>query len=443
VNNPQLVDAVPLVRRSSVGVFLAFCIAQSISLFGSELTGFGLAMRFYERTHSVALNGLIVAAAMMPQILAAPFVGVFVDRGDRRVPLLVGYAAGALCTVLMLIVLGGPWAESFTVVATIVALNSCAHAAELAVLSASTASLIAREQRGRANGVVQLAVALPQVLAPTAASVLLPLITLRGLVLLELATALAAFSVVLVLRVPSPRSEPCQGPGAFSMRELSFGWRFISSHAGLMRLAALVATIHFNLGFITALLTPLVLGFSDARGVGFVLSVSGAGIIAGGICMAVWGGPQRRVSGVLAIAVTQSVMLVAAASCHSVSSVACVGFVGLFLMPIMAGSSEAVWQRKVATEVQGRVFSFRLLLNGSAFVSALLLSGLVVDRALEPAMHSGGSLSGLLGPWIGVGAGRGSAAALLFTAALSLLLVAVLGLSPRLRLLESELPDRA
>jgi hypothetical protein len=117
---------------------------------------------------------------------------------------------------------------------------------------------------------------------------------------------------------------------------------------------------------------------------------------------------------------------------------------GLFFqlsMPIMAASSQALWQTKTAPEVQGRVFSMRRLIAQFTAPLGTLIAGPLVDQWLQPAMEPGGALAGSLGSLIGVGGGRGAAVVFLFAGIFVLLSsIAFLG-SPRLRNVDTEIPD--
>ncbi len=113
----------------------------------------------------------------------------------------------------------------------------------------------------------------------------------------------------------------------------------------------------------------------------------------------------------------------------------------LFTLPIMNGSSQAIWQRKVVPDIQGRVFSIRKMLAFSSLPIAQFLAGPLAEAVFEPALMAGGPLAGSVGAIIGVGPGRGMG--LMFVlAGLLLIIKTMIGIAyPRLRRLEAELPD--
>ena len=83
-------------------------------------------------------------------------------------------------------------------------------------------------------------------------------------------------------------------------------------------------------------------------------------------------------------------------------------FILLFSVPLGGGVSQAMFQVKIAPDVQGRVFAIRAMISRSMMPLAFLIAGPLADRVLGPLMASDGALgSGKLGNLLGSGAGRG------------------------------------
>lgn len=100
-----------------------------------------------------------------------------------------------------------------------------------------------------------------------------------------------------------------------------------------------------------------------------------------------------------------------------------------------------IWQSKVASDVQGRVFAIRGAIVLATPPIASLVAGPLADRVFEPLLAVNGPLAGSVGQITGVGPGRGIGL-LLISMGLLLVLASVVGyLYPRLRLVEEELPD--
>ena len=116
-------------------------------------------------------------------------------------------------------------------------------------------------------------------------------------------------------------------------------------------------------------------------------------------------------------------------------------FFGALFSPVINGSNQAIWQAKVAPDVQGRVFATRRLIAWLVTPVAQLLAGPLADKVLEPAMSAGGNLAPLFGGIIGTGPGAGISLMFIITG----FLAAMAGLAgyffPAIRNAEDILPD--
>jgi hypothetical protein len=164
-------------------------------------------------------------------------------------------------------------------------------------------------------------------------------------------------------------------------------------------------------------------------------------MLAGGLVMSVWGGPRRRVAGILALLLLQGIVLPLGGLRASALLIAAGAFMYLFAAQIVNGSSQVLWQSKVAPDRQGRVFAVRRMVAWSTLPLAYLIAGPLADHVFEPLLMAGGPLAGSVGRVIGIGHGRGVALMLVVIGVFIALSVAVASRSPRLIHLESELPD--
>jgi DHA3 family macrolide efflux protein-like MFS transporter len=111
------------------------------------------------------------------------------------------------------------------------------------------------------------------------------------------------------------------------------------------------------------------------------------------------------------------------------------------ISPVLNGCNQAIWQAKVAPDVQGRVFTARLVIAWLAQPISLALAGPLVDLVLEPAMARGGGLALTFGWLVGTGAGSGMGL-LLVAAGLAMALVGIGGYQfAAVRNAEDILPD--
>jgi MFS transporter, DHA3 family, macrolide efflux protein len=126
---------------------------------------------------------------------------------------------------------------------------------------------------------------------------------------------------------------------------------------------------------------------------------------------------------------------------ESAPLVAATAFVFMCGFPIVNACSQAIWQSKVAPDVQGRVFAIRQMVALSAIPLAQLAAGPLSDLVFRPLLAAGGPLADTVGRILGVGPGRGIALLFMALGVFNLLVLWKAWSSPRLRRVEDELPD--
>jgi DHA3 family macrolide efflux protein-like MFS transporter len=430
----------PDVRRG-MATFLVVWAGQVVSVLGSYLTGFALAVGIYQQTGSATFFALITLVTTLPGMLLLPLAGALVDRWDRRWAMILSDSgAGAATLALALLI----WRDHLQLwhVYVLMSIISSFSALRWPAFTAATTLMVPGRHLGRANGLTQLSDATAQILAPLVAGALLMSIGRQGVVLLDFASYLVAIVTLLAVRMPPPVAtrEGASHRGSL-WREARSGWLFIQRRPGLLALLVLLAVTNLGTGLVQVLLSPMVLSFASPAVLGRVLTVAGFGMLAGGLVMSVWGGPRRRVAGLLGLLLLQGMILPFGGLRASAPLIAAGAFIYLFAVPIFNGTSLALWQSKVGPDLQGRVFAVRRLVAWSTLPLAYLVAGPLADHVFEPLLAAGGPLAGSVGRLIGVGKGRGMALMFILIGLFIVLVVAAASRSARLRRLESELPD--
>jgi hypothetical protein len=219
------------------------------------------------------------------------------------------------------------------------------------------------------------------------------------------------------------------------------GWAFIRGRPGLVWLTGFVAVVNLVLGMVITLIAPLVLSFADVSTLGAVQSMAGIGMLGGAVLMSAWGGTKQRLVGVLGAQVLAGLALLVGSLRPSIPLVTASAALFLFSVPPIWSSAQAIWQTKVAPDLQGRVFAVRRMVVLAVPPVASLLAGFLAERVFEPALSPTGALAGTVGRLIGTGPGRGVAFLFWLLGLLCLGNALVAWLSPRMRRLERELPD--
>ncbi|MGZ2359293.1 amino acid adenylation domain-containing protein [Streptomyces sp. 372A] len=418
--------------------FLAVVLGQLGSIVGSALTEFALPIWILLETGSLARFALYSVVAMLPGILVGPLAGAVVDRFDRRKVMLAGDLAAGLSQVAMLCLLLGGALDTWYLYVLLGGLSVALTFQRLAYSSAIP-QLVPKRYLGHANGIVQLAFGAAQFVVPLIAVALMAGIGLRGILILDIASYVVAVAVLVCVRFPRAlpwtRREPV-------IEEIKQGFAYTWRHRGFRSMLLWFAALNLFLSPLFLLVTPLVLSFDTLDGAAAVATAGGAGAVAGGLIMGVWGGPRRhRVRGMLALA---GVFALAGAVTGLRADLWVIG-AGAFGMScaitLVNGVYSTIVQVKVPQRFHGRVFALNTMVAWSTLPIGHGLVAPLGARLFDPLLADGGALAGSVGRVLGTGPGRGIGLMYLLCCLVMLALVALALRLPVLARFDREVPD--
>lgn len=429
---------------SSAGAtsFLLVWFGRTISLLGSALTSFSIGIWVYRGTGSVTLFTITALSAIIPSIVAVPFLGPLLDHWDRRWVMIIGDVGSALMTLVLAWLV---WTDHYRLwhLCALLAMMGLFSSVQFPAFSASTTLLLPKEQLGRANGFIQFGNSLATLIAPLAAGALVGLIHIKGIIVIDFISWCVSIAMLLVARLPkaplaSENRTVAQRP---FLEDVVFGWKFIKGYPGLPATLLLFFGFNFTNTMVETLITPLILSFASPAVLGTVISGAGIGMVLGGALIMLWGGPRRWMPAILGLLVLQGFMLIVGGLRPNAFLIGAAAFVYLFCTPIISCSSNVIWQNKVPVELQGRVFAIRQMIATSALPLSYLLAGPLADYVFEPLMAVHGPLAASVGPLLGTGRGRGIGLFLVVLGVVTLLVSVLAYQHSALRNVERDLPD--
>ncbi|HEY9422710.1 MAG TPA: MFS transporter, partial [Thermoanaerobaculia bacterium] len=406
---------------------------------GTSLGSFGLGVWIFEKTGSATQFAMIAFVAGVTMLLMTPVGGALADRWDRRKLLILSDTVSGVTTLGVATLLFSYLLQTWMVYPFVAVMVSCVAIQGPALLS-SVPLLVPRDQLVRASGMTQTSRALAQIIGPLAAGVLVGKVGAEGVILIDCVSFFLALASVIAIRIPSP-PRTAEAHRKSVLGDFAFGFTYLRRLPGLFALLSLYAMTNFCMGMVQVLLTPLILSFATPVELGSVSSTGAGGALLGGLALAVWGGPRRRVPAIMLLLAAQAMILFLGGVQPSIPLIALASFAFMFTLPFVNGFNQAILQSKVAPEVQGRVFAVAGMIAAASLPLASLIAGPLADKVLGPMLSPGGALADTVGRVIGVGEGRGVGFLFILLGALVLVFVGLASLNPRLRRLESELPD--
>ena len=425
------------VVHSSLWRFVVVSLSQLLSMTGTRVSAFGLGVWVYLETGSATRFSFILICAVFPGLLALPFAGAVVDRWDRRLVMIISDLIGISGTGLCLLLYATGSLEIWHIYVA-AGIGAIANAFQLPAYIAATAQLVPKQYLARISGVVQALVALSQTTGPLLGAALILYVGIGGVLAIDVATLCASIAVLAATRFPDAlfrkREESV-------WREVVGGFRYIARRRGFVAMNTYFLGYNLLLGFVIALTPPLVLSFASAGTLSLATMLGGVGGVVGGFVMALWGGFERRATGMIGFCVLTGMgMIVVGLYPAPVYPIIGLVMIGASIA-LLNGHWQTLIQNKVGMELQGRMITTNRMIANLTEPLGYFIAGWLADAMFEPAMRAGGALSDSIGRFFGTGPGRGMALMIVVLGAVQVL-VAVIGLRWRtLRYMEDALPD--
>jgi len=357
-----------------------FLTSQTISLFGSSLVQYAIMWYITLKTQSGVMMTIFIICGFVPTFFLAPFAGVWADRYNRKVIIILSDTIIATVTLIMAIVFIMGYKE-FWLLFTISAIRGLGSAVQMPTVNALIPQIVPEDKLMRVNGTNSSIQSLIMVVSPIASGALLTMASIEVIFFIDVFTAaIGVLTLLLFLRVPS-HAKALKKQKVSYYTDLREGFHYIKNHA-YVRKFFVFCGLFFILVSPVAFLTPLQVARSFGNDVWRLTMIEitfSAGMILGGIIMASWGGFRNKIhTMVLACLImgagTVALGLIPMFWLYNVV----MAVVGL-AMPMMNTPSTVLLQQKVEEEFLGRVFGVLSMISSSMMPLGMLIFGPLSD----------------------------------------------------------------
>jgi hypothetical protein len=356
--------------------------------------------------------------------------------------MMVSDLASGITTIIILLLM---WSGSLEIwhLYVLLALSSALESFQFPAFSSSITLLVEKKHFARTSAMMSLAEEGSRVLAPILAAALFVVVKMDGIILIDVISFVVAIGTILLVPIPQPpQAETSKRAGTGILKESVYGFRYILANPSLMGLQINFLMVNL-LAMAAALRTPMILARTGNNEsiLGTVASMTAIGGVAGSLAMSIWGGPKRKILGVLGGLLLVNLGRAAMGLGHEVIAWSISGFFAVFFIAVCNSSNQAIWQAKTPVEVQGRVFAARRFTGQLSIPLGALIAGPLSDRLFEPAMSANGSLALIFGGWIGTGPGAGKSLLILIATSIVMIVPAISYAVPSFRNVEDIIPD--
>ena len=422
--------------------FVAVWFGQMGSTIGSRMTSFAIVLWAWNLTEHATGIALIGFFTQAPRMIITPLAGVVVDSWNRKHLMMVGDTVAGLSTVILLgIYVNGDLALWH--VYSMGAINAAFSQVQQLAYTTSMTLMVPKRHYSRATSMNFLSLYGAAIFAPAIVGALYPVVGLSGILIIDFITFAIAISTVIAVAIPQPTPASKSLSVISVVQDMGSGFQYIRERPGMLGILVTAALFQFALEVSNAIYSPMILARTqnNAQTFAIVSATSGIGGVIGALLITVWGGPKRRINGLLSGMIAVGLSKIGFGIGRTPFVWVPTQFLSSLNFPLLGSAGNSIWLSKVSPEIQGRVFSVSLLIKGAMPPLGRLIAGPLADIVFEPAMMPAGRLTPFLGKVFGTGAGAGMAVLYTLSAA-AMVLAGVSGYFYRpLRIVEDTLPD--
>ena len=236
--------------------FLLLWVAQFVSQSGDYIFDVALIWLVLEITGSAFAVGLIVMGAILPGVVLGPFLGVYIDRWDRRRTLIAtNVAEGFVVAALSVLVLAG--VTGLTVLFVIVLGLGFGATLVRSATNAYVPATVSVDDLPPANSLLYVSGSTNQIVGLSLGGVLVALFGVSLPIEYDALSFFVAAVLLLTIRARTPGTGPAETGARTRFREeFAEGWAFIRRNRFMVELLLIGVLVNFFGNAIAALFAP-------------------------------------------------------------------------------------------------------------------------------------------------------------------------------------------
>jgi DHA3 family macrolide efflux protein-like MFS transporter len=359
---------------------ILFLVSQTVSLFGSSLVQYAIMWYITLKTQSGVMMTIAIVCGFLPTFFLSPFGGVWADRYNRKVLIMLSDSFIAIATLILAILFLMGY-EMLWLLFVMSAIRAFGTAIQMPAIGAFLPQLVPEDKLTRVNGINSSIQSFVMLVSPMLSGALLTLSTIEIIFFIDVITAaIAVLILLLFLHVPV-HAKALEKQTTSYFEDMSKGFAYIKNH-DYVKNFFLFSAIFSVFVAPAAFLTPLQVTRSFGNDVWRLTAIEitfSVGMMGGGMLMASWGGFKNKVH-------TMTLASLIFGACTFALGVIPNFWIYLVFiilagisMPIFNVPATVLLQEKVEGDYLGRVFSVLGMLSSGMMPMGMLVFGPLSD----------------------------------------------------------------
>ncbi|MEN6314800.1 MAG: MFS transporter [Clostridiaceae bacterium] len=359
---------------------ILFLTSQAISLFGSMLVQYAITWYITLKTQSGIMMSIAIICGFLPTFFLSPFAGVWADRYNRKMLIILSDSLIAVATLVLAILFFMGY-ESIWLLFVVSAIRAAGSGVQSPAIGAILPQIVPEDKLTRVNATSSSIQSLIMLVSPMLSGVLLTMADIETVFFIDVITAAIAVSILLLFLHVPVHAKALEKQKVNYFDDMREGIGYIRNH-GFLKTIFFFCAVYFVLVAPLAFLTPLQVSRSFGEDVWRLTATEvsfSVGMMVGGIIMASWGGFKNKLYSMvlsnLVIAVCTFALGIIQVFWIYLFFMSLVGLV----MPIFNTPFTVLLQQKVEQDFLGRVFGVLNMISSSLMPLAMLVYGPVAD----------------------------------------------------------------
>jgi MFS transporter, DHA3 family, macrolide efflux protein len=359
---------------------ILFLSSQMISLFGSALVQYSMMWYITLHTESGMMMTLFIICGFIPTFILSPFAGVWADRYNRKILIVLADGLIATATLILAIVFLTGY-DAVWLLFLMAAIRALGTGIQTPAVGAILPQIVPKDHLTKVNGINGSLHAVIMFVAPIVSAGLLTVASLEVIFFIDVITALIAIFTLLGFLKIAAHEKASDQPSTSYLEDFKLGVTYIKKNPFLKQFF-LFFGVFFILMAPAAFLTPLQVTRSFGDDVWRLTAIEIAwsiGMMAGGGIIASWGGFTNKIHTMTFASLLMGV-------CTFALGIVPVFWVYLLFMaifgismPIFNTPTTVLIQEKVDESYLGRIFGVFSMISTSMMPIGMLIFGPMAD----------------------------------------------------------------
>ena len=378
---------------------ILFLTGQTISLFGSSLVQYAIMWYITLNTKSGIMLTISIICGFLPTFFLSPFAGVWADRYNRKMLIILSDSMIAFVTLILAILFfmgyNAMWLLFFAS-----AVRALGGSIQTPAVNAFIPQFVPEDKLLKVNAVNGTIQSFTMLASPMLSGALLTFASIEAIFFIDVITAaLAIFTLLFFVNVPAHERALAKQTVSY-FHDLKEGLRYIKHHI-FIKEYFLFCAVFFAFLSPVAFLTPLQVARSFGDEVWRLTAIEisfAVGMIVGGIIMSAWGGLKNKMYtvalAILLFGITTIALGIVTAFWIYIVFMVLSGVV----IPAFNTPAIALLQQKVEGDYQGRVFGVFGMIQSAMMPLSILVFGPLADiMAIEWMLIVTGIIMSIMG----------------------------------------------